>query len=276
LREKKVSLVCAEREPDCMSETSPTPNPKKEALAPRQESLRAEFVENEIIEDRAYGEALLSLIARDPESVFCYWEFRPAEHPAGVGKDGSTHFHIRIFREGGALEHTVEILTSAGDWFIPVSTPDCGYFAELGFFAEGVWCFLARSGIARTPPKSAAINGGEVFATIPPKVSLRELQTVLGPSAAHGEDVAQTAARVQSSARAQTEWTREQEELLAKILAEEMERKSAEPANSATLASRVRQRLAAAEEAAAPGGPMPPMPEETAPGSPGSHWPRPR
>ena len=257
-----------------MSETPPTPNPKKEALAPRQESLRAEFVKDEIIEERAYGEALLSLIARDPESVFCYWEFHPAEHPAAVGEDGSTHFHVRVFREDGAVEQTVEIKTAAGNWFIPVSRPDCGYFAELGFFADGVWCFIARSGDARTPPKIAAAEGEELFATIPPKVSLRDLRDLLAASTQPGEEMAQAAARVQSDARAQGEWTEEQERLLAKIIAEEMEKDPGGSASSATLTQRIRRRLAAAQAASAPGGPMPPMQEEAAPGSPGSNWPR--
>ena len=256
-----------------MSESSPTPNPKKETIAPRHESLRAEFVQDEIAEERTYGEARLWLVARDPDSVFCYWEFRPAEHPEAVGEDELPHFHLRIFRDDGAVETTVEIQPDAGNWFVTVSEPDAGYFSELGFFSDHVWCFIARSGGTRTPPKSAAAGGEELFATIPPRVSLREMRELLTSSTRPGEEPAQTAARVQSDARAQGEWTAEQEQLLAKILAEELVKSDVVPANSATLVQRVRRRLAAAEAASAPGGPMPPMQDEAAPGSPGSSWP---
>lgn len=264
-----MSLVCAVREPNFMSESSQTPNPKKEVIAPRHESLRAEFVQDEIAEERTYGEARLWLVARDPDSVFCYWEFLPAEHSAAAGVDEAPHFHLRIFRDDGLVETTVEIQPDAGNWFVPVSLPDCGYFAELGFFSKDVWCFIARSGNTRTPPKSAG-DGEELFATIPPRVSLRDLHDLLAESAQPGEEMAQAAARVQSDARAQGEWTVEQEQLLSQILAEELEKSLGDSASSATFVQRIRHRLAAAENAAAPGGPLPPMREDAAPGS---SWP---
>ena len=250
-----------------MSNSSQTPNPKKETIAPRHESLRAEFVQDEIPEERTYGEARLWIVARDPGALFCYWEFVPAEHPEAVGEDCKPHFHLRISRDGGIVETTAEIQPDAGNWFVAVTLPDSGYFAELGFFSKDVWCFIARSEETRTPPKSAFTDGAEFFATIPPSVSLRELRDLLASSAEPGEEVAQAAARVQSAARVQPVWTAEQERLLSRILAEEMEKSSGDPANSATLTQRVRRRLAAAEEAAAPAGPLPAMDEEAAPGS---------
>lgn len=260
-----------------MSNSSQTPNPKKETIAPRHESLRAEFVQDEVAEERTYGEARLWLVARDPGALFCYWEFLPAEHPGALGEDGKPHFHLRIFRAGGIVESTTEIEPDAGNWFVTVSLPDSDYVAELGFFSKDVWCFIARSGNTRTPPKSAIADGAEFFATIPPSVSLRELRDLLASSAEPGEEVAQAAARVQSAARVQTEWTAAQERLLSQILAEEMEKISGGSANSATLTQRVRHRLAAAAEAAAPTGPLPSMDTGAAPGSswpssPGASW----
>ena len=253
-----------------MSSSPQTPNPKKETIAPRHESLRAEFVQDEIPEERTYGEARLWLVARDPGALFCYWEFVAAEHPEAVGEDGAPHFHLRIFRDGGIVESTTEIEPDAGNWFVTVSVPDSDYVAELGFFSKGVWCFIARSGDTRTPPKAAIADGEEQFATIPPSVSLRELRSLLGSSTEPGEEMAQAAARVQSAGRTHPVWTVEQERLLSQILAEEMGRNSGESANSATLTQRVRHRLAAATVAAAPTGPLPSMDEK---GATGSSWP---
>ena len=260
-----------------MSNSSQTPNPKKETIAPRHESLRAEFVQDEIPEERTYGEARLWLVARDPGALFCYWDFLPAEHPGASGEDGKPHFYLRIFRGGGIVESTAEIQPDAGNWFVTVSLPDSDYVAELGFFSKAVWCFIARSEGTHTPPKSAVADGAELLATIPPSVSLRELRNLLASSTQPGEGMAQAAARAQSAARVQTEWTAERERLLSQILGEEMEKISGEPVNSATLTQRVRHWLAAASEAAAPHGPLPSMDAEAAPGSdwpssPGASW----
>lgn len=130
---------------------SPHPaGPAREVLAPRHESLRAEF-ENPLLP--GYGEARLWIVARDPRWLFAYWEFDPNEHPAVKSADGSEHVYLRVTRGDGTLETTLEILPSVGHWYVPVSQPDTDYVAELGFFAQGgIWAFVARSGSTRTPP----------------------------------------------------------------------------------------------------------------------------
>ncbi|MEQ1853928.1 MAG: DUF4912 domain-containing protein [Chthoniobacteraceae bacterium] len=249
-----------------MSDTDRKPNPPASTDVPVQESLRAEFGE-ELDAEPAYGEARLWAVARDPHCIFAYWQFRPAEHPESVGNDGVSRFYLRILREDLTEETTVAIEPGAGNWFIPVSQPDSGYFAELGFFSNDVWCFIARSRGTRTPPEAASGDALEFFATIPARLSLRRLRELLAAAAVPGEEVAETASRVQSAAQAQGDWTEVQERMLAHILFEEMEKNPVAPGSSATLAQRIRHRLAAAEEAAGPVGPLPPLPEEAAPGS---------
>jgi hypothetical protein len=251
-----------------MSDNEPKPS---SPAAPGQESLRAEFG-GEFDPEPEYGEARLWAVARDPHCIFCYWQFRPTEHPDAVDGEGVARFHIRILREDQSEETTVEIEPAAGNWFIPVDRADSSYFAELGFFANDVWCFIARSRATRTPPEAMGEYGPRTFATIPARLSLRRLAEILASSAIEGEGVAQTAARIQAAAQTEGAWTAEQEELLVRILAEEMEKIPLSPGSSVSLAQRIRRRLAAAEEAAGPGGPVPPMPGEV-PSSPGSEWP---
>jgi len=255
-----------------MSESPPPPSPKKEVLAPPQESLRADFTEAPVAAELAYGEARLWVIARDPHCLFAYWEFRPSEHPDAVGADGRSRFFLRIFCDGRA-ESTTDIEDGAGKAFVHAGAADAGYHAELGFFAKDVWCFLARSKNTRTPPELPATVAPAVFATVPAAVSLGKLREVLSDSALPGESVASTAARIQGDARTSAARRPEDERLLAEILGESAGPDVASPASSATLARRIRRKLDAAAEVAAPGPPIPVPPAGSAPSSASASWP---
>jgi hypothetical protein len=257
LREKGESLACALRVFNCMSENSQSPTPKKEVIAPHQESLSAEFAEDPPVAEPNYGEARLWLVARDPHSLFAYWDFRPAEHPDATGADGRAHFSVRIYREDGAVESTIEIEPGAGHAFIPAQVSDGGYFAELGFFAGKVWCFLARSGNTRTPPELPGAETPPQFATIPAAVSLGKIGDVLAQSALPGESLATTAARIQADARQHRDWTPEHELLLAAILGEDAAGATTDSANPLTLPERIEHKLDAAACAAASFAPIP-------------------
>ena len=149
--------------PSSMSATQPSREPPREVIAPRHESLTKEFDEARRELQLEYGEVRLWLVARDPHWLFAYWEFNPDEHPEALGEDGAAHFLLRVQREDGTVEATVEIQPGAGNWLVPVRQADCGYTAELGFFTSGAWAFLARSGAARTPP----LDVGEVALVAP-------------------------------------------------------------------------------------------------------------
>jgi hypothetical protein len=234
-----------------MSEIPPAPTPKKEVIAPRQESIAEEFADDPPETEPHYGEARLWLVARDPRCLFAYWEFRPEEHPHAVGADGRPQFFLRIYREGNA-EAATEIEPGAGNAFIPAQSPDSGYSAELGFFTGDVWCFLARSGNTRTPPELPAARETVVFATIPARISLGKFRDALAHSALPGESLAATAARIQADARRHGEWTPEHERLLAEILGEKTASAATTSSSSLTLTRRIRQKLRTGAKAAAP------------------------
>ena len=255
-----------------MSEIPPPPNPKKEVIAPRQESISEEFADEPPDSEPHYGEAKLWLVARDPHCLFAYWEFRTEEHPDATGADGRSRFFLRIFLDGGAAESSTEIEPGAGNAFIPAQSPDSGYFAELGFFAGEIWCFLARSGTTRTPPSLPSADTPAVFATIPAQLSLGKMRGLLADSALPGESLAMTAARLQNDARNHGEWTPEHERLLAEILGASASAPAESSANSFTLTQSVRQKLAATASAATPGTPLSASQSEGTPASPGSNW----
>ena len=255
-----------------MSEIPPAPSPKKEMIAPRQESIAEEFADDPSDLEPHYGSARLWLVARDPHCLFAYWEFRPEEHPDAVGTDGRLQFFLRTYRDG-KVGATVEIEPGTGNVFISGQSPDSTYSAELGFFASGIWCFLARSGETRTPPEIAEAREAVVFATIPARISLEKFRDALSSSVRPGESLAATAARIQTDARQHGGWTPENERLLAEILGEDAAAAGASSANSLTLTRRIQQKLAAGAKAAAPFAPIPAPETGGAVSSPSSSWP---
>jgi hypothetical protein len=256
-----------------MSETPPQPTPEKEVIAPHDESIAEEFADDLSDPEPRYGEARLWFIARDPRCLFSYWEFRPEEQPAAVGKDGRAQFFLRIFREGGEAESSTEIGSGKGNAFIPAQSPDSGYYAELGFFAGDIWCFLSRSGVTRTPPELPGKTAPPRFATIPANLSLVKMRDFLADSALPGESPAVTAARIQSDARQHAEWTPKHERLLAKILGITAATPGAVPATPPALTQAIRKKLAATESAATLGAPIPDSQIEGAPTHSDAGWP---
>ncbi len=256
-----------------MSEIPPAPSPKKEVIAPRQESAAEEIADDPPGAERNYGEARLWLIARDPHCLFAYWEFRPEEHPGAIGEGGRTRFFLRIFPENGAPVSSIEIASGRGHAFIPAPSADTDYFAELGFPSGEIWCFLARSGVTRTPPALPGAEAAPSFATIPAQLSLAELREATAASALPGESPAATAARIQAAARTQAAWSPEQERLLAKIFAASDTATEGTPPNSRSIPRTLRQKLAATASAAEPGMPIDAPQIERAPETPGASWP---
>ena len=273
LRERSESLACAPRVFNCMSEIPPPPSPKKEVIAPIRESIAEEFADDPPDAEPHYGEARLWLVARDPRCLFAYWGFRPEEHPDATAENGRARFFLRVFRGNGAAECSIEIEGGAGHAFIPAESPDSGYFAELGFFTAETWCFLARSDTARTPPELPGADTPAIFATIPAQLSLGKMRDLVAASAAPGESLAITAARIQNDARQNGEWTPELEHLLAEMLGAIPAAPAASPANPLTLTQTIRQKLTATASASTPGVPIPSSHIESPRTPPGASWP---
>ena len=253
-----------------MSKIPPPSAPKKEVITPRPEPEAAEPSDDPLIAERNYGDARLWLVARDPRCLFAYWEFRPEEHADAVGEDGLAHFFLRIFCDGGEAVSSAEIEPYPGDAFIPGQSPATTHFAELGFYAGEIWCFIARSGLTHTPPEIPPEDEPAVFATIPAQVSLAKMRRILAASALPGESLAMTAARIQDDARNHSEWTPEHERLLAEILGAGAAAPDGSSASSFALTAR--RKLATTAKAATPGIPIPASQTGNAPASPGAGW----
>ena len=133
-------------------------HPAREVIAPPHVSLKQEVGRGTGPQPLEYGEVRLWLVAKAPQMLFAYWEFRPEEHPEAKVDDGPPRFFLRILCDGtDKVEATLEIEPNCGKCTAAVAASEAQYHAEIGFFNEqGVWCFLARSGSTRTPPHEGA------------------------------------------------------------------------------------------------------------------------
>ncbi|MDQ6621900.1 MAG: DUF4912 domain-containing protein [Verrucomicrobiota bacterium] len=127
---------------------------------------------------RVRGTATLCLMARDPHTLFAYWdvdwekEFRQ-ERPA------DRKVHLRIFQADGS-EKTVEVEPMAGSCYITVENADAVYSGDLGFYqpAES-WQSVATSEIISTPPENPADMDEAEFATVPFHLSFQHMIDML-------------------------------------------------------------------------------------------------
>ncbi|MEK0451234.1 MAG: hypothetical protein RL088_3502 [Verrucomicrobiota bacterium] len=192
-----------------MSDTPNPVEPIREIIAPRHESLAKEFEGDIGPRPLEFGEGRIWLVAKDPHTLFAYWEFIPAQHPEAVGVDGEAHFYLRILDESGNVEREVHIQTGDANVHAGVARADSAYTAELGFYSRsGVWCFIGKSGTAYTPPEGSPPDDEDIrFATIPGGMALPSSKLT-------GKSLIRISRR--------TRWTVEQERRFVELLAEDV------------------------------------------------------
>jgi hypothetical protein len=148
----------------------------------------------------SYGVDLLYVIARDPKTLFLYWDldwtwlFAKAELSA-------RQVQLRIFRDDGAVEATTEINPFTGHCYIDVSAPGTRYYCELGAFEGDAWKCLARSGRSATPNDTMSDDLAADFATLPLHLSFQRLLDILRTTKTSRETLASSVAQLQAKAQ---------------------------------------------------------------------------
>jgi hypothetical protein len=159
-------------------------------------------VESEITESlpATYGTDLLYVIARDPASLFVYWDlnWRQAFKEAGVSPRA---IHLRTYRTDGRVESTQLINPFRGHCYIEVSAAGTGYFCELGCFDQETWYKLARSGEAMTPESELSDDLSATFATLPIHLSFQRLLDIFQATKKDRKELALSVAELQAEAR---------------------------------------------------------------------------
>ncbi|HEY0370065.1 MAG TPA: DUF4912 domain-containing protein, partial [Chthoniobacterales bacterium] len=130
---------------------------------------------------RSDGPPIFCLMARDPHTLFAYWDVDWTE-AFSEGRPPDRKVHLRVTNpDGGTQEIEVEPL--AGSCYVQVETADASYGGELGFYQpEATWNSIAHSEMISTPPEDLTGFGEDNFATVPFHLSFQKMVDMLRES----------------------------------------------------------------------------------------------
>ena len=146
----------------------------------------------------SYGTRRLFLTARDPQTLFAYWDFT-RDQLSEAGKEASDgKIYLQVFIPGKERVHQIHISPGSREWFLPTQRPATPFQAELGYYRpNGSFHQLALSTEITSPPDSPSANETIEFVTIPFHFSFRQLWDLVRAFLRPGEALAQILARLQ-------------------------------------------------------------------------------
>ena len=124
---------------------------------------------------RVHGVPILFAIARDPRTIFTYWNI---DWPTIFAKTAPVdrQVHLRVRGPGGIEEASAVVEPMAGDYYLTIPQPRGTYRVEIGYYQPAdVWHSVATSDQVNMPPDSIAENADVDLATIPFHLSFQRL-----------------------------------------------------------------------------------------------------
>ncbi len=147
---------------------------------------------------RVYGPPVLFALARDPRTIFTYWNI---DWPSIFEKTAPVdrQVHLRVRRNDGAEETSAAAEPMAGSCYLEVSQPRGAYRVEIGYYQpENTWNSVATSDEVTMPPDRVSENLDVDLATIPFHLSFQRLVDLFRASS--GDALAAIVARLQKRA----------------------------------------------------------------------------
>lgn len=172
---------------------------------------------------RVTSDDFLYVVARDPKSLFLYWDLNWTRLFARAGLS-ARQVHLRIYRGDGSIEGTQEINPFRGHCYAEVGASGMEYYCEVGSFNGSEWTGLIRSGTTATPEASMSDDLSAEFATLPTHLSFQRLLDILGETKLDRTMLARLVAELQANARvlqtrmAPGDWSRLATEITAKLI----------------------------------------------------------
>lgn len=123
-------------------------------------SKKAEKTPKEFVFPAQYGEARLTLMARDPWWLYAYWEIPPKIEREALSlmaaqSERNARRVLRVYRQTGVPEPSffdIEVGDFSDNWYVEVGVPGELWISEIGLrSADGRFYRLLRSNPARTP-----------------------------------------------------------------------------------------------------------------------------
>jgi uncharacterized protein DUF4912 len=149
---------------------------------------------------RSYGGAFLFAIARDPHTLFAYWDIDWATI-FGNTPPVDRKVHLRVLWHEGIEESTAAVEPLAGSHLLSALHARSSYRVEIGYYApEDVWNSVAISAAIITPPDDVAENGPVDVATIPFHLSFQRIVDTFRGSKYDGDALAEILGRLQHHA----------------------------------------------------------------------------
>jgi Domain of unknown function (DUF4912) len=147
---------------------------------------------------QVYGEKIFLAIARDPRTIFAYWNI---DWPAifGGNRPVDRQVHVRVYKADGTQERSAAVEPMSGSCYLPVSNPGENYRVELGYYQpQDRWNSVAISDDVTMPADSFARDGDVDVATVPFHLSFQRLIDLF--RAAKGDAVTEIISRLQRRA----------------------------------------------------------------------------
>ena len=128
---------------------------------------------------RSYGTETLSLLARDPHTVFAFWDIDWNTAFRGLATK-ERKVHLRLLDSKGTEQTAVEVEPMAGSCYVTVADADAPYSGEIGYYHPATnWNCLATSALVTTPPDASAADEDVDFATVPFHLSFQRIVDLL-------------------------------------------------------------------------------------------------
>jgi hypothetical protein len=145
-----------------------------------------------------YGGPVLVAIARDPRTIFLYWNI---DWPTLFAKMAPVdrQVHLRVHRADSGEEQSVAVEPMAGNYYIAVPERSGPYHVEMGYYQPAdTWHSIIASNEVTMPRDNFAVNRDVDLATIPLHLGFQRLLDLLG--AARGDALAKIISQFQSRA----------------------------------------------------------------------------
>ena len=135
---------------------------------------------------RMPGAPLLFAIARDPHTIFAYWEIDwPGIFASCPPADRQVH--LRVLRGERMEETSTAVEPFAGSCYLTVSHPSTAYRVEIGYYQpEDSWNSVATSEEVMMPADGVSNDQDVDLATIPFHLSFQRLIDLFRASSGHG------------------------------------------------------------------------------------------
>lgn len=124
-------------------------------FAPSAPAPQPPFVDRGAPLPLQYGQDHATLLVRDPNSLYVFWELEGGKRDEVARRFGSDVFHrgswvLRLHNDAGQPSQDMPVVYDGRNWYLSVAD-DCGYVVELGLRVNGGFVGVIRSNHVRTP-----------------------------------------------------------------------------------------------------------------------------